>query len=286
MSTNSTLFRVLAAASGEGGKTVAVFSGAQGHLQERAAESTAPLSVFIKAADLSAVSLRVFTPTGEKGSSDSAALAALAFLHGQKRLLDVVDVTMGGETLPAQLCGGEWLLRQGEVRVQDVDGDLSPIGLSATRVWKAQTGRPNLVVEVADLAALDSFPADSDAISAVNRATETTGLIVFCTGGPARADVSFRAFGPLRGFLEDAASSNMCACLVGVLGYLGRLPADTNLLRAAQRRPGQPARLSVQFALFPASVEVWVGGAAQAHPTQAQPPLAPAPVTDAGGSDL
>lgn len=75
---------------------------------------------------MSGVALRVFTPTREKGSSDSGALAALAFLQSQGTLLDVVDVTMGGEVFPAQLCGGEWLLRQGDVTVREVEADLSP----------------------------------------------------------------------------------------------------------------------------------------------------------------
>ena len=60
----------------------------------------------------------------------------------------------------------------------------------------------------------------------------------------------------------------MLACTVGVLGASGRLPRDTNLLRAAQRMPGQPARLSVQFAEAAGDTsgnggtEIWVGGAA------------------------
>ncbi|PNY82393.1 PhzF family phenazine biosynthesis protein [Deinococcus koreensis] len=281
MSAEPVLYRVLAPSPGASGKLVALFRGASGDLQARALTAGAPLSVFIEQADTTAVHLRVFTLEKEKGSSDSAALAALTFLHARSPLFDVVDVTMGGETLPAQLCGGEWLLRQGEVRVQEVEGDLSPLGLSAARIWSAQTQRPNLVVEVADLTALETFSADADAISAVSRATGTTGLVVFCMGGPAREDVSFRAFGPLKGFVEDAASSNMGACLIGVLGHLGRLPADTNLLRAAQRMPGQPARLSVQFATLPGGVEVWVGGSAQPQPSGAQ-----LPVTEPGGGDL
>ncbi len=252
-------YRVLAA-QGEGGKSVAVFPDAEGDLQARAAGAGGPLSVFVESARLSEVSLRVFTPATEKGSSDSAALAALSHLRPQ--LLDVAEVQMGHELLPAQLCGGEWLLRQGVPAVAGAEADLSPLGLTPQRVWTASLGRPNLVVEVGDLAALDAFVPDAEAISALGRATGTTGLIVFTPGGPGRAALSFRAFGPLKGFLEDAASSNMLACAVGVLGASGRLPGDTNLLRAAQRRPGQPARLSVQFAPGSGGTEVWVGGAA------------------------
>ncbi|CAM3276196.1 PhzF family phenazine biosynthesis protein [Deinococcus saxicola] len=253
------IYRVLSEGGG-GGKLVAVFPDSEGDLQARAAGAGAPLSVFVQSASLSEVSLRVFTPIKEKGSSDSAALAALT--HLRANLLDVTEVQMGTETLPAQLCGGEWLLRQGVPEVKAIKADLSPVGLSAGRVWISSLGRPNLVAEVSDLAALDAFTPDAEAISAVNQSTDSTGLILLTTDGPGRADLSFRAFGPLKGFLEDAASSNMLACAVGVLGASNRLPTDTNLLRAAQRMPGQPARLSVQFGEVEGGTEVWVGGSA------------------------
>ncbi|QFP76386.1 PhzF family phenazine biosynthesis protein [Deinococcus sp. AJ005] len=256
------IYRVLSEA-GEGGKLVAVFPDSEGNLQARAAKAGAPLSVFVQSASLSEVALRVFTPVKERGSSDSAALAALTMLRTE--LLDVAEVQMGDEMLPAQLCGGEWLLRQGVPDVTAIEADLSPIGLGARRVWISSLGRPNLVAEVPDLAALDTFTPNAEAISALNRATGTTGLVLLTADGPRRADLSFRAFGPLKGFLEDAASSNMLACAVGVLGASNRLPTDTNLLRAAQRMPGQPARLSVQFGEVGTGVEVWVGGAATPH---------------------
>lgn len=243
---------------------VTVFPDAYGDLQARAAGSGSPLAVFIEAADVTGVSLRVFTPTQEKGSSDSGALAALALLQAQGVLLDVVDVTMGGEVMGAQLCGGEWLLRQGDVTVREVGANLSPIGLTGRSAWDASAGRPNLAVEVPDLVTLENFIPDADAITALNRVTDTTGLILFTPGGPNRVDVSFRAFGPLKGFVEDGASSNMFACLVGVLGSLGRLPAGTNMIRGAQRMPGVPSRLTAQFSPAPeGAVDVWVGGRAE-----------------------
>jgi predicted PhzF superfamily epimerase YddE/YHI9 len=172
---------------------------------------------------------------------------------------------MGGEVMPAQLCGGEWLLRQGDVRVTAAPAvDLCALGIQAGKVQLASVGRPNLVVEVADGAALEAFDPDAEAIAALNRASSTTGLILHAPGGPDRAGVSFRAFGPLRGFLEDAASSTMFACLVGALGAEGQLPANVNMLRGAQRMPGNPSRLTAQFTATPDGAEdVWVGGRAE-----------------------
>ncbi|WP_221091589.1 PhzF family phenazine biosynthesis protein [Deinococcus aquaedulcis] len=267
LSESPTLCRVFAEPSGQGGKRVAVFLSPVADPQTAAGHSGAPLSVFVEAADLALVHLRVFTPTQEKGSSDSAALAALSALHARSPLSDLLTVVQGAgpgaEEQSAQLCGGEWLLRQGEVAATPVTADLTPLGLAGLDAWVASTGRPNLVVGLPSLSALSTFVPDDHHVAAVNLATGTTGLVLFAPGGPGRAQVSFRAFGPLKGFSEDAASSNMLACLTGVLAREGRLPPDTNLLRAAQCKPGQPARLSAQFAATTSGTEVWVGGRAE-----------------------
>lgn len=245
------------------GKAVAVFLDAEGDLQARAAEAGAPLSAFVTGPwDSGEVSLRVFTPTREKGESDSAALAALSALG--ERLGDWAEVRMGAETTPAQLCGGEWLLSQGAPTVAEAPLPSFP-GLAPLAAQVAGTGRPNLLLEVADVAALEAFAPDEPALRALGEATGTTGLVLYARQAPsgsagalARADLSFRAFGPLRGFLEDAASSNMAASLVAGLGARGLWPADAQVLRLAQRRPGQPALLTAQFSEV--GGPVWIGG--------------------------
>lgn len=242
------------------GKTVAVFTDATGDLQALAAASS--LSAFVESGDFSGVALRIFTPTREKGESDSAAVAALAHLFGAGQIADVTEVQMGGKSVGAQLCGGEWLLLQGDVTAAEIEADLSPVGLSGG-AWTASAGRANLLVQVLDLAALDAFIPDNVTISDLNRATQTTGLILYTLQSEGREDVSFRAFGPLKGFTEDAASSNMFACLVGVLAARGQLPDGAESIRGAQRQPGQFARLTAQFvATSTGASGVWVGGKA------------------------
>ncbi len=248
------------------GKTVAVFAHADGDLQALAAQAAAPLSAFVDSADFSGVSLRIFTPTREKGESDSAAVAALAHLFAAGQIADVTEVSMGGRSVGAQLCGGEWLLLQGDVTAAELEADLSPIDLIGT-AWTASAGRANLVVQVPDLTTLDAFSPDAAAISALNRATDTTGLILYTLASEGREDVSFRAFGPLKGFIEDAASSNMFACLTGVLAAREQLPAGAETIRGAQRQPGQCARLTAQFVPTATGAGgVWVGG--KAGPTE------------------
>ncbi|AWN23258.1 phenazine biosynthesis PhzC/PhzF protein [Deinococcus irradiatisoli] len=264
MTSSSLLYRVYAAPRTEGGKSVAVFGAAQGDLQAQAAQAGAPLSVFIEELGDQGAHLRVFTPEREKGDSDSAAVAALSHLYRQQQIPDVFSVWMNGQNFPAQLCGGEWLLRQGDVSVaQAPDADFGPLNLSPVSVQIASSGRPNLVLGVATLEELDRWPPDFEAVRQLGHATGTTGLIVFCLDAP-RADVAFRAFGPLRGFDEDAASSNMFACLVGALSVRGALPDNEPLVRGLQRMPQRPARLSAQYLPQPGGAsDVWVGGSAR-----------------------
>ena len=275
MSDAPTLYRVLSPAQVPGGKTAAVFGDADGDLQARAAAAGSPLSVFVQYVNVSDVVLRVFTPDREKGESDSGALAALSYLGTQGERLDIADVHMGtqAEAVPAQLCGGEWLLRQGDVTVEPLEaGVAGQLGLEQVgAVHRAQIARPNLAVEVGSLEALMAAKPDLEAVRELGRATDTTGLLLYVAAdapeltalGLGRAEVCFRAFGPLRGFGEDAASSNMFACLVGVLGARGLLPEGVNLLRGLQLKPGQPARLTAQFVAQPGGAsDLWVGGSA------------------------
>ena len=269
-----TLYRVLSPARSPGGKLVSVFADAGGDLQARAAVAGTPLSVFLEAYDLSGPHLRVYTPEREKGGSDSGAIAALSYLGARGELLDVAEVQMGGESTPAQLCGGEWLLRQGDsvVGERSADGVAERLGLgSIGRVHTARILRPTLAVELDSLEALQAISLDPEAVKALGKATGTTGLLLYIQGsapelnvlGLGWADVLFRALGPLRGFAEDAASSNMFACLVGVLGARGLLPEEAGLLRGLQLKPGQPARLTAQFVARPGGAsDLWVGGSA------------------------
>lgn len=244
-----------------GGKRVMVFADAAGDLQARAAQAGVALSVFIEQSSMGSLHLRVFTPTHAKGESDSASVAAL--VHCQGQLADVAEVITGTQTTPAQLCGGEWLLQQGVVQAHASDIKTSVAG--ARQVHVSWVNRPNLLVELASLAELDAFKPDAQSIAELGQVSQTTGLILYTleqpkNGPQCRAEVCFRAFGPLKGFLEDAASSNMFACLTGVLAQRGLLPADGNIIRGAQRMPGQPARLTAQYGA--ASEAIWVGGQA------------------------
>lgn len=251
---------------GEGGKVVAVTAEEDSDFQAVADASQAPSTAFIIYCDAEQLTLRVFTSKGEKGASDSASLAALNFMMARGATGDTFDVNTNGQLIAAQWCTNEWLLQQGVVHVKAIAADVEPLGIHAVLpVHSAHTARTNLVVQVPDLSTLDDFVPDVAIIEALNQATDTTGLILYTLEAPAdgrqhRADFSFRCFGPLKGFVEDAASSNMLACLTGVLLEQKHVDVEAQMWRAAQRKPGQPSLLSVQCA--GPGQPVWVGGQA------------------------
>ncbi|MFC4453266.1 PhzF family phenazine biosynthesis isomerase [Deinococcus sonorensis] len=275
------LYRVYAQPGTEGGKLIALHPGAERlddlEMQAMAATSGAPVSMFVTDLNDSGISLRAFTPEREKGESDSGALAALAWLFGQGRIADVSSVWMKGQEFPAQLCGGEWMLRQGDATAEvlattpSADALAYAVGLTpdqldtALPVLIASAGRPNLLLAVQDGEALDAIHPDREAIAALGHATGTTGLLAYTTRAARGLHADFRYFAPLKGFLEDNASSNTYASLVAGLSLLGHVSAQDTLIRASQgRATGRPSRLSAQADLNGATARsVWVGGPAE-----------------------
>lgn len=270
-----TLYRVYAAPKTEGGKLIAVFDAAAGDLQAQAAAASVPLSVFIEKVDADGVHIDVYTPSKHKKESDSGAIAALKHLQARGQISDLSSVWMNGQEFAAQLCGGDWLLKQGNATAHRLDADpvqaAAAVGLSAadlrpdTPLLNAEAGRPNLLLAVADSAALDRAVPNSAAIADLNRATDTLGLIVYALPGRVREDVDFRYFAPLKNISEDNASSNTYATLLAGLSVLGVLDANEPLFRASQGYAmGKPSRLTAQATLVQGgAAEVWVGGSAE-----------------------
>ncbi len=280
------LYRVLAAPdAATGGKHIAVFESAdtaKGNLQAQAQDAGAGVSVFIDKVVPEGVFLEVYSPAGRKGESDSGALAALRHLQERGDVADLASVWMDGQEFAAQLCGGEWLLKQGQaqasvlaldpaqatavvgLRAADVRPN-TPLVRSATLNADGSLGRANLLLAVTDHAALDRAQPQPEAIAGLNRDTDTLGLIVYTVPGRLREDTDFRYFAPLKNITEDNASSNTFATLVAGLSVLGLLSAKEPVFRASQGyAQGKPSRLTAQATLYAGGAnDLWVGGQAQ-----------------------
>jgi PhzF family phenazine biosynthesis protein len=279
-------YTVFAANSSEGaGKRVAVIESGElkdHEFQKLARESSEPLTVFITNSSKTGIRLRVFTPSKDKGESDSGALAALE--HLSLNLESEVNVMMT-ETMQAKRILDTWYLLQGDARayrddVAAVDTyapialDLSPNDASLEfPIASATISRPNLIVPVKSFEILDSINPNLEAIAKINEQTNTRGLIaVFINpealkhpgSNPPRSSawVDFRYFAPLKNISEDNASSNTFATLVGYMAFVGLLPEGEYSVRAAQ---GYKMGLPSELFAFCDSLEtranaVWVGG--------------------------
>jgi PhzF family phenazine biosynthesis protein len=283
---NFVKYTVFAANSSlDAGKRVAVIESGDlkdHEFQKLARESGEPLTVFITASSATEVFLRVFTPSKDKGESDSGALAALE--HLSLKLESEVKVLMS-ETMQTKRILDTWYLLQGDARAYTVDVaavdtyapialDISPNDASLEFPIAAATiSRPNLIVPVKGAEILDSIQPDFDAITKINEQSNTRGLIaVFINpealkhpgSNPPRSSawVDFRYFAPLKNISEDNASSNTFATLVGYMSFVGLLPTGQCSVRAAQGyKMGAPSELfAVCDSLESRADAVWVGG--------------------------
>ncbi len=232
-------------------------------MQEIAASSGVPLTVFITEHSGSSATLKVFTPKAEKGESDSGALAALSHLFGDQSSLNV-SVIMS-ETLQARCENGLWWLEQGIPTVQTVE--LDPLRVSAAlnappdqihpQMYTSSTVRPKLLLVVPDTQILDVIQPDYAALQTLNEQTASSGVIVLTTHTPrANSSADIRFFMPKQS-KEDNAGANTAACVFGYLakylaGYLG-IPRVEIAQGYAMGKPSS---------LFARQIEgrVWVGG--------------------------
>ncbi|MDX2008295.1 MAG: PhzF family phenazine biosynthesis protein [Meiothermus sp.] len=231
------------AASPGGGKQFAIVEGVDDpvDMQRIAASSGQPLTGFILNADSSTAEVRFFSPTKEKGSSDSGALVVGEHLRRAGVIGDRLVVNAGGEELEVFARGGNWWSNQGSTfqRPFDFAADalLEALGLDEIdleQVVLAGSTRLNIVVPIAfhndqleEDTILDSISPDFGAIAKINQESKTNGVIV-CSGlEPIAGEwvTRLRFFAPAKGIPEDNAGSFTVASLCGYFagkGYQGR----------------------------------------------------------------
>lgn len=270
-------YRTFAPRGQVGGELVTVFTQATGDLCAQARAAGTPLSAFITPCENGEVAVQVLTSGGDTPTDDPTPgyLAALKRLAEQGLLSDWALLTSptSTESTSAQLCGGIWLLSQGQPRAETCS--LSAETLALLQGWPvqpeaAQLVQTTLLLPLPNLPALQNFLPDSSVLSELGRLTGCAGLVLYVPAAPPepalrRADVSLRTFDLPEG-REKAVSSHRCACLIAGLGARGLWPEESSVLRAAQLAPGQPALLTAQFSEV--GETVWVGGHAEPLPSE------------------
>ena len=273
-------YSVFAAAPG-GGKQFAIVEDVTDHaeMQRIAASSGQPLTGFILNADASSAEVKFFSPTKEKGSSDSGALAVAEHLT-RRVLISSASVTikMGDESLSVYRQGGIWWSQQPDTHVYplnlNVDELLQATGLSRQQfayigeiVSSGTTEKKNIMLPLSQrehmYGLLDAVNPDLDRIADLNRSTRTNGVIVFHY----QSEWSeLRFFAPGKGIAEDNAGSFTLASLCGFMAgepeaYIKGL-TDLRVSQGVQM--GKPSELFANFsAESRAARNIQIGGKVQ-----------------------
>ncbi|WP_027882994.1 PhzF family phenazine biosynthesis protein [Meiothermus rufus] len=259
-------YSVFAAAPG-GGKQFAVVEGVDDpvNMQRIAAGSGAPLTAFILGVSAASAAVRFFSPSKEKGSSDSGALAVAEHLRRTGQGGERLRVRMGEEELEVFYAGGLWWSRQEDTRRHELELDVRALIAALNLDWldidwhkgirAAGNTKRNLIVP----ADPDGVNPDLEAIAEINRATGTNGVVVF--GGPFRRirfdpfnpdrqtvdshQIELRFFAPAKGIPEDNAGSYTLASLCGYLAWFWEGQQECEVLQGMAM--GKPSRLWARY---------------------------------------
>ena len=261
-----------------GGKKVAVFEDVSAlesnEMQILAASSGAPLSVFIVQNEAGVLELRVFTPTQEKGESDSGTLAALHHLHTQGEFLEQVTVKMSKDTLEARWGQNMWWLEQGKPSVKllgaseletlygalgldpgisrNIVNTFMPLGL-------VRAARPKLVIALSRLRSLELLEPNYGLLSKLCRPHGAGGAIALALEGERLAQRYFMV-GEQK---EDNAGANTAACSAAyLLAYEDSRKLHPVIERRTRFEIAQGVAMGRPSRLFVGVLErsLWVGG--------------------------
>jgi PhzF family phenazine biosynthesis protein len=233
------------------------------------------ITVFLQYSERGVAKLCCYTATGPKSESDSASIAVLHHLGLKSgESLENAD----GFPIVWKKTAMGYMLHQGTPAVSEPSIDRAAVathlGLDTSDLHEdlpvliSNLGRPNLIVPVRGTLQLDAIEAEHHALVALAEITKTTGVVAYTFPGRQGCFLDCRAFAPLRGFLEDQASSNMLACALGATAWAQFFDDGTHEIWAAQGYAlGQPSRLGLQAEVRANRAGVvWVGGMATALP--------------------
>lgn len=244
-------YSVFAAAPG-GGKQFAIAEGVSNPLQMQqiAAQSGQPLTGFILNAGTERVEARFFSPTKEKGASDSGALVVAEHLRRQGAIQDRVLVQMGEEGLEVCYQDEKWWSRQEDITTQranfnvsmllDILGTRALAGLLELLVGKSKI---NVFIPVEHEGVLRGIHPQMDTLEVFQKATKHNGYVVCVLNSG--ADVSLRFFSPAKNIPEDNAGSYTVASVCGYFAknFMGKV----HLGFLQGEAMGKPSRLYAHF---------------------------------------
>lgn len=225
-------YSVFAAARG-GGKQFAIVEGVDNpvEMQRIAAQTGQPLTGFILNTGAELVEARFFSPTKEKGASDSGALVIGEHLRQLGWAGDRLTVQMEGEGLEVfyrRHANGSignketlWWSQQENTwesnMALDYDELLSALGLTKSDlpIWSKPRvvggHKLNAVIPVAGIEGLDNLTPNMKRIADIQQKNGINGVVAMTVSKRGLPD--FRFFSPAKGLSEDNAGSYTVASL-------------------------------------------------------------------------
>jgi len=267
-------YSVFAAAPG-GGKQCSIVEGVSDpqQMQQIAAQSSQPLTGFILNAGTGCVEARFFSPTKEKGSSDSGALVVGEHLRRQGAIQDRVRVQMGQEELEVSYQDGKWWSEQPETTVypfaEGLEELLRILGIledyTYSKEFCAYSGthqKKNVIIGF-DYSAWSTYKLDEikphlDWLASYNTRTNTNGLIILY-GSDLWAELRF--FAPAKGINEDNAGSFTLASVCAYASQVWGVTGHSNFRVVQGQAMGKPSELFATFIAENGSARnIMVGG--------------------------
>ncbi len=230
-----------------------------------AAELRYSETAFVQRLSATEYHLRYFTPKAEVELCGHATIATFSLLHS----LGIAEGECRCRTLAGDLCievGEKVLMQMSAPRIVKTIADIAPIyralGINgyipSLPIQIAYSGLADIMIQVPDVATLNSLQPDMEAIAAFTKARNAVSFHVF-----ALADDGYTAhvrdFAPLYDIPEESATGTANAALTHYLGVNGIIPSmgDFNFLQGETM--GRPSVVSTRIA---ADGTLYVGGTA------------------------
>ena len=208
---------------------------------------------------------RYFTPKAEVELCGHATIAAFALLHGMKLATGqcLCHTKAGDLTIEV---GGRVMMQMATPRIvetpDDVDEIYCALGIKgyppALPIQIVSTGLPDFMIQVTDVATLNSLLPDMDAISAITKKHNAVSFHVFAFGNDGHT-AHVRDFAPLYDIPEESATGTANAALTHYLFVNGVISAEGDfsfLQGEAMNRP------SIIITRIVENGMVYVGGSA------------------------
>lgn len=209
--------------------------------------------------------VRYFTPKAEVDLCGHATIGTFALLHSMKLAVGpcLCHTKAGDLTIEA---GDKVMMQMASPKIvetiNDVDEIYSALGIKgytpALPIQIVSTGLPDFMIQVSDVATLNSLQPDMDAVSAITKKHDAVSFHVFAFGDDGYT-AHVRDFAPLYDIPEESATGTANAALTHYLSVNGVIPAKGDFSYLQGEAMQRPSVIATRIQL---DENIFVGGTA------------------------